>query len=69
MQGKKTKLSYNMHLFFTLFAQRLIFPNPSFVLRYSAVIGPIGQFHLKQCLWAQCCFVYSVTRETAISNV
>ncbi len=31
------------------FAQRLIFPNPSFAWRYSAVIG---RFHLKQCLWA-----------------
>ncbi len=45
--------------------KRLIFPNPSSVWRYSALIG---RFHLKQCLWAQCYFVYSVTVETAIFN-
>ncbi len=31
------------------FAQRFIFPNPSFGWRQSAVIG---RFHLQQCLWA-----------------
>ncbi len=44
-----------MHLFYLIcsttpkrFAQRFIFPNPSFAWRYSAVIGLIGWFHLKQ---------------------
>ncbi len=42
--------------------KRLIFSNPSSSWRYSALIG---RFNLKQCLWAQCYFVYSVTMETA----
>ncbi len=50
------------------FAQWFIFPNPTFAWRYSAVIDPNGWFHLKQCLWAQCCFVYSRYRGKAIFN-
>ncbi len=49
------------------FAQQYIFHNPSFAWCKPVVIGPVGRFHfhfIKQYLWVQCCFVYSVTRKT-----
>ncbi len=82
MQGQKTlSLSYTMHTFFTLLAQRL--PNDSLNdsffqtphlrdanlrwlvdLSHFHFIMPVMQCLIKQHLWAQCCFVYSVTGET-----
>ncbi len=70
MQGQKTlSFSYNMHLFYLIcsttpkrFAQRLIFPNPFLCLTLICSDWSDAVFV------RQCCFVYSVTGETAIFN-
>ncbi len=73
MQDQKThSFSYNMHLFlpYLLSDSQTIRSTINFskffpAWRWSALIG---RFNLKQCLWAQCYFVYSVTVETDIFN-
>ncbi len=76
MQGQKTlSLSYNMHLFLPYllndFFQTLSLHDTN--LRWS--VGLVSfSFHLavwliKQRLWAQCCFVYSVTGVTGKTAV
>ncbi len=61
---------------FTLFVQRLsndsfkdsFFQTPPLHDANLRWLVPISRFHLKSCLWAQCCFVYSCYWGTAIVN-
>ncbi len=78
MQGQKTLLwSYNIHLFLPYLLNHSL--NDSFLqtppLRDATICGDwsdLSHFHVIvpvtscQCLWVQCCFVYSVTGENAI---
>ncbi len=82
MQGQKTlSFSYNMHLFLPYFLNNsqtihsaIHFSKALLCVTLICCDWSIGLlYHLvsrviliKQCLWVQCCFVYSVTGETAI---
>ncbi len=59
MQGQKNFYFLIICIYFDLICSTTHFLNPSIAWRWSAVIGLIGRFNLKQCLWVQCCFVHS----------
>ncbi len=67
MQGQKTlSFSYNIHLFLPYLLNDSQTIHSTIHFSKLLLCVTIGRFHLKQCL--QCCFVYSVTGETAIFN-
>ncbi len=82
MQGQKTlSLSYNMHLFLPYLLNdsqtirsTIHFSKPLLCVKLICGDWSIGLIFISSCLWclikqhlwAQCCFVYSVTGETAI---